>query len=191
MQLSNCDLRLCLKSGALAIHPYPNVNQFGSASIDLRLGNVFKIFKQGIVSHIDLAPQEGVTDTEALMYKIECEDGEAFYLHPGMFALGITKERVVIGAEHIGHLDGRSSLARVGLNVHATAHTIDPGWDGAITLEFSNTGPHTLVIRPGMRICALQVSLLTTASDNPYKSKSGAKYTGQYEPVASKISADK
>ncbi|VEI46175.1 deoxycytidine triphosphate deaminase [Actinobacillus equuli] len=37
----------------------------------------------------------------------------------------------------VGWLDGRSSLARLGLMVHVTAHRIDPGWHGKIVLEFS------------------------------------------------------
>ena len=60
--------------------------------------------------------------------EIHVPDGEAFYLHPGQLALAVTYESVTLPADIVGWLDGRSSLARLGLMVHVTAHRIDPGW---------------------------------------------------------------
>ena len=51
-----------------------------------------------------------------------------------MLALATTLESVKLPANIIGWLDGRSSLARLGLMVHVTAHRIDPGWEGKIVL---------------------------------------------------------
>ena len=74
-------------------------------------------------------------------------DDEAFFLHPGMLALATTLESVKLPANIIGWLDGRSSLARLGLMVHVTAHRIDPGWEGKIVLEFYNSGKLPLALR--------------------------------------------
>ncbi len=68
--------------------------------------------------------------------EIVLPEGEAFFLHPGELALAVTYESVTLPADLVGWLDGRSSLARLGLMVHVTAHRIDPGWSGCIVLEF-------------------------------------------------------
>lgn len=63
--------------------------------------------------------------------EIVLPDGEAFFLHPGELALAVTFESVTLPPDLVGWLDGRSSLARLGLMVHVTAHRIDPGWSAA------------------------------------------------------------
>ncbi|WP_432763977.1 dCTP deaminase domain-containing protein, partial [Escherichia coli] len=55
---------------------------------------------------------------------------------PGSIRCAVTLESVTLPADLVGWLDGRSSLARLGLMVHVTAHRIDPGWSGCIVLEF-------------------------------------------------------
>lgn len=57
--------------------------------------------------------------------EINLPEGEAFFLHPEL-ALAVTLESVTIPDDLVGWLDGRSSLARLGLMVHVTAHRIDP-----------------------------------------------------------------
>lgn len=88
-------------------------------------------------------------------------EGEAFFLHPGELALAVTLESVTIPDDLVGWLDGRSSLARLGLMVHVTAHRIDPGWQGCIVLEFYNSGKLPLALRPGMLIGALSFEPLS------------------------------
>ena len=90
----------------------------------------------------------------------------------------------------VGWLDGRSSLARLGLMVHATAHRIDPGWQGKIVLEFFNSGKLPLALRPKMTIGALNFERLNTAVSKPYNTRKNAKYKDQQEAVASRISQD-
>ena len=74
--------------------------------------------------------------------------------------------------------------------VHITAHTIDPGWEGQITLEFANIGRVPLALRPGMRICAVSFDVLTSPTSKPYRNKSSAKYRGQNSPISSRIVDD-
>ncbi|MGB0694516.1 MAG: dCTP deaminase [Rhodospirillaceae bacterium] len=189
MKFSDVDIRRSLQEAELQIEPAPTDDQIGAMSVDLQLGTTFLTFVPGKASYVDLAPPDGgkVTDVEEIMDKVEVPEGEPFYLHPGEFALGITVQRVTLPPSIAGRLDGRSSLARLGLMVHATAHTIDPGWDGRITLEFFNCGRLPLALRPGMRICALSFETLQSSTSKPYASRPQSKYKDQLSPLASRI----
>jgi dCTP deaminase len=192
MKLSDVHVREKIQKGEILIDPPLSEQQIGSFSIDLRLGNHFRIFRPTKSPYIDL----GAVDTayamsEKLMENIYIPDDGAFYLHSGDLALGVTLEKVTLPNDLVGWLDGRSSLARLGLMVHITAHTIDPGWDGNITLEFVNIGQIPLALRPKMRICAISFEPLTSPSARPYTRKSHAKYIGQSEPLGSQIDKEK
>ena len=86
------------------------------------------------------------------------ESDEPFILHPGEFVLGATLERVTLGDDIVARLEGKSSLGRLGLQVHSTAGFIDPGFDGHVTLELSNVANLPITLYPGMKIG--QVSFL-------------------------------
>ncbi len=85
---------------------------------------------------------------------------------------------------------GCSSLARLGLMVHVTAHRIDPGWSGCIVLEFYNSGKLPLALRPGMLIGALSFEPLSGPAARPYNRREDAKYRNQQGAVASRIDKD-
>ncbi|MBF0192507.1 MAG: dCTP deaminase, partial [Magnetococcales bacterium] len=93
----------------------------------------------------------------------------------------------LVAEDLVGWLDGRSSLARVGLMVHITAHSIDPGWDGHITFEFFNAGRLPLALNPGLRIGAISFETLSSPTTRPYGSKPGAKYQGQETPCVASV----
>jgi dCTP deaminase len=121
---------------------------------------------------------------------IVIEDDQAFFLHPGELALAVTYEDVTLPSDIVGWLDGRSSLARLGLMVHVTAHRIDPGWSGKIVLEFYNSGKLPLALRPKMTIGALNFELLSAPAARPYNKRPNAKYQEQQGAVASRINQD-
>ncbi len=189
MKLSDVDIRRHLCEDRIQIEPPPTDSQIGAMSVDLQLGNLFSVFAPGKAAFVDLAPPEGqpVTALDEMMESIEVPDGAPFYLHPGEFVLGITLQRVVLPPDIAGRLDGRSSLARLGLMVHATAHTIDPGWNGRITLEFFNCGRLPLALRPGMRVCALSFETLMSPTSKPYAARATNKYRDQLTPLPSRI----
>jgi dCTP deaminase len=188
MKLSDVDIIERLGRREIVIEPSPTPECFGSFSIDLRLGGVFRVFDHCAFPYLDLGSTDSVhAMSEQVMREVTPTAGSAFYLHPGELALGVTVERLALPDHLAGWLDGRSSLARVGLMVHLTAHTIDPGWDGRITLEFFNSGRLPLALHPGMRICAISFEPLTSPTSRPYRSKRGAKYTGQDGPLPSRI----
>jgi dCTP deaminase len=186
MKLSDVHILEKLASQEIVIVPKVAEEYIGSFSIDLRLGNHFRVFRTPKRPFIDL----GNLSVEGLMESIIIESHDAFYLHPGELALGLTLERISLPNDIAGWLDGRSSLARLGLMVHITAHTIDPGWDGHLTLEFVNVGRLPLALRPGMRICAISFEPLTSPTSKPYREKPGAKYKAQDTPLASRITEE-
>ena len=116
----------------------PSNDKINGATIDVRLGNSFRVFREHSAPYIDLSgPKEEVSAQLELVMSDEIiiGDDEASFT-PGVLALATTLESVKLPANIIGWLDGRSSLARLGLMVHVTAHRIDPGWEGKIVLEF-------------------------------------------------------
>jgi dCTP deaminase len=191
MKLSDVHIQEKMQSGEINITPNIGDDQIGSMSIDLRLGNRFGVFKHVAFPFIDVGMGAGTfAMSEDVMSEIEIADTESFFLHPGEMALGITIEHVSLADDIVGCLDGRSSLARLGLLVHVTAHTIDPGWDGRITLEFVNIGRLPLALRPGMRICAISFEPLSGPTSRPYSKKRRAKYQHQDSPLPSRIESD-
>jgi dCTP deaminase len=184
MVLSDRDLKKALKSGEIKIIPMPDFSsQLGSCSIDLRLGNVFRIFESGVHGVID--PRKNVA--KEFTKEIIVEKGTAFIMQPGDFALGTTIEDVEIPDDLVGSLEGRSSIGRLGIIVHSTAATIDAGWRGHITLELANMGKLPVALYPEMRICSISFEQLTSPAEVPYYKKKSAKYVGQVGPGESKI----
>ncbi|WP_044470336.1 dCTP deaminase [Mannheimia massilioguelmaensis] len=194
MRLCDTDIERYLDEGIIEIMPRPSNDKINGATIDLRLGNSFRVFREYSAPYIDVSgPREEVTaQLERVMSdEIIIQDNEAFFLHPGALALATTYESVKLPANVIGWLDGRSSLARLGLMVHVTAHRIDPGWEGKIVLEFYNSGKLPLALRPNMIIGALSFEILSGYAARPYNCRQDAKYKNQQSAVASRINEDK
>lgn len=193
MKLSDRDIIQHLKIGKITIEPQPSQDKIKGISVDLRLDNRFRVFNDHTAPYIDLSgPREEVQKTmdTVMGEEIKIPEGEAFFLHPGELALAATYESITIPDDLVGWLDGRSSLARLGLMVHVTAHRIDPGWHGQIVLEIFNSGKLPLALRPGMEICAINFETLSSAAIKPYNKRSDAKYKDQSGPTASRINQD-
>ncbi|WP_105168062.1 dCTP deaminase [Pseudoalteromonas sp. T1lg23B] len=193
MRLSDKHIKQAIDNQQIIIEPAPSEEMISGITVDLRLGNKFRVFQDHGAPYVDLSgPKDQLNEAmESIMSdEIVLQDGQAFFLHPGQLALAITYESVTLPADLVGWLDGRSSLARLGLMVHVTAHRIDPGWSGNIVLEFYNSGKLPLALRPKMKIGALSFETMTSAAENPYNIRKDAKYKGQNSAVASRISAD-
>lgn len=193
MRLCDRDIEAWLDNGTLAITPRPPVERINGATVDVSLGNQFRVFCGHTAPFIDLSgPKENISAALELVMSDEIilAEGEAFFLHPGELALAVTLESVTLPDNLVGWLDGRSSLARLGLMVHVTAHRIDPGWQGTIVLEFYNSGKLPLALRPGMLIGALSFEPLSGSAVRPYNSRQNAKYRDQQGAVASRIDKD-
>ena len=193
MRLCDRDILDYIKQGKITIEPEPGEDMVSGVTVDVRLGNSFRVFEHHAAPYIDLSgPRQDVSSQlDAVMSdEIYVEDGDAFFLHPGELALAVTHESITLPPNIVGWLDGRSSLARLGLMVHVTAHRIDPGWSGNIVLEFYNSGKLPLALRPNMRIGAVSFEVMSGDADRPYNVKKDAKYRDQSSAVASKISDD-
>ncbi len=194
MKLSDTDIIKHLKVGKITISPQPDTHKIKGISVDLRLDNRFRVFNDHTAPYIDLSgPKDDVQkimDT-VMGDEIIIPEDHAFFLHPGELALAVTLESVTLPDDLVGWLDGRSSLARLGLMVHVTAHRIDPGWHGQIVLEIFNSGKLPLALRPGMDICAINFETLSSAVEKPYNKRADAKYKNQSGPTSSRIIEDK
>lgn len=193
MRLCDRDIIQWMDDGKLVISPRPPVERINGATADVRLGNQFRVFRGHTAAFIDLSgPKDEVNAAleRVMSDEIVLDEDEPFFLHPGELALAVTLESVTLPDDLVGWLDGRSSLARLGLMVHVTAHRIDPGWHGQIVLEFYNSGKLPLALRPGMVIGALSFEPLSGRADRPYNSRQDAKYKNQQGAVGSRISED-
>ncbi len=193
MRLCDRDIEAYIEAGKIQITPRPTPDMISGVSVDIRLGHKFRTFRAYAAPFIDLSgPREEVDQAlnSVMSDEIVLTDDEAFFLHPGELALAITLESVTLPADIVGWLDGRSSLARLGLMVHVTAHRIDPGWSGNIVLEFYNSGRLPLALRPNMKIGALNFETMTGEAARPYNKRVDAKYQQQTGAVASRISQD-
>jgi dCTP deaminase len=182
---SDRSIRDAIEGGVIVIDPYePSFVQ--PSSVDLRVGNGFRVFVNHRYSQIDpRAPQSDLTQL------VEVDAEEPFMLHPGEFVLGSTLERVKLGDDVVARLEGKSSLGRLGLLIHSTAGFIDPGFEGHITLELSNVATLPIAIYPEMKIGQISFYQMTTAADFPYGSPElGSKYQGQSGPTASRSHQD-
>ncbi len=185
MILSDRDIKKALNTGKIKISPKPDlVSQLGSCTLDLRLGNVYRVFNHSKTPYLDPRNPKTLRDVTT---EITVTINEAFTLHPGEFILAATKEYIEMPDELSARLEGRSSIGRLGVVVHSTAASIDAGFRGNITLELANMGRIPVMLYPGMRICSLSFEQLTTPAEVPYYKKKTAKYVGQKKPEASKI----
>lgn len=179
---SDVDLRAAVESGELAVTPYEPKHVSG-ATIDLTLHDTFLVFHNTSVTHIDVREPFDVTEK----VKVKASD-RSFVIHPGEFVLGSTAETVALAPSVSGIIEGRSSLGRIGLIVHATASMVKPGFSGYLTLEITNISKLPIKLYAGMRIAQLAVMALRTPSSVPYNSDN--KYQNQDTPNPSKIWKD-
>lgn len=188
MILSDRDIRVALAEGRIKIDPAPDLEaQLGSVSVDFRLGQTFMVFEHSRHSFID--PRQPRSIGEA-MRTIEVAADEPFIMQPGDFALASTVETLELPDDLLGRLEGRSSIARLGITVHSTAAVFEPGWIGTATMELSNLGRMAVALHPGMRICAFSFEQVSSPVLVPYRLKQHAKYVGQVSPRASLLSEE-
>lgn len=191
MRLSDQHIIEALDEGRIGVEPRPEDDSISGVSVDLHLGDRFRVFSSHTTPHIDLSgTREDMNHAidQVMSDEIQITGDEAFFLHPGELALGATLESVTLPDDIVGWLDGRSSLGRLGLMVHVTAHRIDPGWGGNIVLEFFNSGKLPLALRPGMSVGAISFESMSGPALRPYRKRLDAKYRDQSGPVASRLS---
>jgi len=186
MILPDHEIRKLLREGRIVIKPLDEEVQIQSAGVDLRLGNEFRLFKSTTLPYIDTRKKpENYTDI------VRISDDNPFIIHPGEFVLGTVREYIKIPDDLMGSVDGRSSLGRLGIAIHTTSASINPGWEGRFVLEITNIGRAPVAIYPGMRIAKLTLHKLSSPAEKPYGTKGKDKYQKQEEISHSKIHEDR
>jgi dCTP deaminase len=185
--LSDIGLKAAIASGDLVIDPLPTDDQFTPSSIDLHLGGNFRVWDDGrlktpgLTPTLDLAAQTFQTTAASFLLDPTLDPGGAFVLKPNQFVMAVTRERVDLkrSARLAARIEGRSSMARLGLVVHLTAPTIHAGFSGNITLEMVNFGPfHLRLVPQTTRVCQLIVEQLSEEPGQDLQSR----FVGQHDP---------
>ncbi|KKP43033.1 MAG: Deoxycytidine triphosphate deaminase [Parcubacteria group bacterium GW2011_GWA2_33_14] len=180
MILSDKDIKKSIKEGRITIDPlFPKSIQ--PASIDLHLGADFLVFRTHRGVCID--PKNPMED---LMDKVIIDNKKQFIIHPGEFALGMTYEIIGVANDMVGRLEGKSSIGRMGLIIHATAGYLDPGNRLKMTLELHNVSTLPIKLYYKMPIAQMSFTPLSSEAEHPYNKKLfGSKYYGNMKPKAS------
>ena len=180
MILSDRSIRAALDAGRIVVDPLGE-NAIQPSSVDLRVDAEFRVFNNHLYPYID------VRDAQPdLTQSVTVSEDQPFILHPGEFVLGSTYEKVTLPRDLVARIEGKSSLGRLGLLVHATAGFVDAGFSGWLTLELSNVANLPIAIYPSMKIGQLAFFQLDAEAEHAYgDAELGSKYQGQQGPTAS------
>lgn len=185
--LSDRDIKQALNLGYLKIKTPGKLN-IQPASLDVHLAKTVMVFSRRRVQDgaIDLKKSvEQFVDYEVLDAK------KGSIIHPHEFILGVTREWIELPNQLIANVDGKSSLGRLGLVIHATAGFVDPGFSGHVTLEITNLTEQPLIIYPNMPVGQIRFTVLTSPAEHSYgQSIVGSKkynnpFSDDPKPIAS------
>jgi dCTP deaminase len=170
--LVDWEIRKLIERDIIVVDPILSIEeQLSSVGIDLRLDVYFREFLYMRKGLIDLA--EEIPEREFyFLREIDIEKGEGYFIQPGSFVLAQSLEYVAIPNYICCRLGGRSSLAKSGIEVHATAERVDPGFKGHLTFELKNVGRMPVRLYPMQRIAHLMFELTTGVE---------SEYTGSFQ----------
>jgi dCTP deaminase len=186
MILSDRENKLALRRDHIGISPQPADGAFSSTAIDLTLHEEISFWtpqREQRSTPFVVYPGRPEFDFRQLMREHASTltmPAEGFILQPGRFILGWTVELVRLPhtARLAARVEGRSSLARLGVGVHVTAPTIhagfgatdDPDYPGTrIQLEVWNCGELHVCLQPGMKVCQLILEEVHGTPDKGYQ----------------------
>ena len=164
-RLSDTDIREFLLRRSLRIEPQPTGSDIQPASVEL---------------HLDTDIIANPVDKTHRAIRRSLADGYIYPLLPGESVLASTVEKVAVPPDLVGEVWGKSSLARIFLQVHCTAGYIDPGFVGKITLELTNLSNEIVELRAGMKIAQIAFDELRTPATLAYGDPAlGSHYQNQ------------
>ena len=129
-----------------------------SSALDLQLHEELIILPEEPVPGVIIAPDApGVSVMELLNShgKPHSLLQGAYTLKPHHFIIGKTLENITLPDHLSARIEGKSTLARLGLSVHVTAPTVMAGFEGHLYLEMNNIGPFSIQLERGMKIAQL------------------------------------
>lgn len=166
----------------LVLRPVVDPDQIGGTTVDLRLGTEWEMMETSQLRSLD--PSDDPVQVQDLLnqsvkdFRLTAAQDGGLVLHPGQLVLALSLEYLKIPSDLWGQLEGRSTWARVGLQVHATAGMVDAGFQGYLTFELQNTGNLPLALYPGLRVGQLAFFRAPGVA-RPYDGKAGAAYSDQ------------
>lgn len=114
---------------------------------------------------VDLHLASDLINLDGVEFNLNDDD---YLLQPGEFILGSTKEYVTLPDNLVAQVDGKSSIGRLGIDIHKTAGWIDPGFHGRITLEIKNDSDKIFRLAEGMNICQIIFMGLSSPCERAY-----------------------
>jgi dCTP deaminase len=187
MLLSDRSIRKAISTGQIEIDPEPAGMAIQPSSVDLRLGHYIRRFRQPLpgdflqdsdIPNNILDPFDHITYAQITILEKINESGVV--IHPGEFVLASTVESIFLDNKHSARLEGKSSLGRLGIEIHSTAGFIDPGFEGHPTLEISNNLQFGVRLFAGMYIAQICFMVLDQPATFDY-GECGGKYMNQSE----------
>jgi dCTP deaminase len=160
--LTDREIQAAIQCKQIIISPAPSEDAYSSTSLDLTLSKSLRIWKTDEikgVEHVICPATEGYKFPEFVKgYSDPKEMGtDGYVIKPHDFILGWTEEQVELPtySRLAARVEGKSSLARLGIGIHVTAPTIHAGFKGPIQLEICNHGALQVKLMPAMRVCQL------------------------------------
>lgn len=177
MILSDKDIKEAISNGDIDISPFDE-KSLGCNSYDVHLGEI-------LLTYDFSSNSEYVLDCKKDNPTIEHKIGpDGFKLVPGELYLGVTQEHTIT-RKHVPVLEGKSSGARLGISIHATAGVGDVAFKGRWTLEISVI--HPVIVYTGMPIGQL-IYFDIGEVETDYSAKKTAKYNNyDLKPQPSKM----
>ena len=174
----------------LVLRPTPDLRMLrdsGAASVDLRLGCWFQVFRVSRFSHLDVYDENLQSPSESQLTRYQyVAFGDPFILHPRAFVLAVTLEWIRLPSNMSAFVVGRSSWGRHGLII-ATATGVHPGFTGCLTLELTNVGEVPITIKPGTTICQLFIHRVEAGDPNLVDQ---SRFIGNRKPTLGAIKLD-
>src|SRR3989344_1661268 len=167
MVLSDYDINKALKSGKLFFKS-PFVLKIQPSSVDVHLSKNILTFVRRRVKNVVIDTKKPIDAYVA--YEV-IDDIKGTVIYPHEFFLGVTREWFKLSNELLANVEGKSSLGRLGLVIHATAGFIDPGFAGHITLEITNLTDLPIVLYPDMPIAQIRFTMLSSPAEHVYGEK--------------------
>jgi len=186
--LVDWEIRRAVEDGLIGIDGF-NPDNLGPNSYDITLDSSFVEFKgfsadRGIYEAFD--DYDPLNKVNEQYYKTF--DTSTYVIHSSQLLLGSTIERFKINPGIVAFVHGRSSWARIGLQIHA-AGLLDSGWEGNITLEIVNFAPFPIILRKGDKIGQVTFDRVAEC-EVPYYKREKSKYDRQVGATESRLWKD-
>ncbi len=171
MILSDTEILAEMETGSILIEPFRR-ECLGSNSYDVHLGRYLATYTNRV-----LDAKKHNTIEEFIIPE------EGFVIEPGTLYLGVTEEYTETH-QHVPFLEGKSSVGRLGIDIHATAGKGDVGYCNTWTLEISCAMP--VRIYAGMPVGQLIYFMVQGEVERLYNKKDDAKYNNRtLKPIES------